>query len=68
MAGKKRILGPSPPGHIVETYRFGNAIVEVADDVYRDKTSEELETIRQNALDIAYNLAVKVEMRKRGLL
>ena len=40
----------------------------MADDAYRDKTSEELETIRQNALDIAYNFAVKVEMRKRGLL
>ena len=40
----------------------------MTDDAYRDKTSEELESIRQNALDVAYNLAVKVEMRRRGLI
>ena len=52
-------------GNIVAEYNINGVRVMVSDAAYAGKSEAELERIRKNARQIAWNIAVRHEMRKR---
>ena len=46
---------PVTIGNVIEVKKYGNTVVKVCDDAYRDKTEEELEAVRRQINRAAWN-------------
>ena len=53
-------------GNIVAEYNFNGVRVLVSDAAYAGKSAEELDEVRREARRIAWDIAVRYEMRKRA--
>lgn len=50
---------------IVATYHYPQGTVAICDDAYRDASPEELKRREERMWRVAYDIALKAEMRRR---
>ena len=58
---------PIKQGNVVEKYKLGSTTIKICDDVYRDKTKEELEILDKIIAETAWKCVLHARANEKAI-